>query len=350
MGGGEKDEMGVMEMTKQKVLVVEDEKIMQESLRDWLTEDGFEVATAGDGEQALEIIGREEFGVVVLDLKLPGRDGVEVLKEARTKRPDLKAIIITAYPSVETAVEAMKFGAIDYVPKPFSPEILERLIEQALETATAEVRAEAAVEVAEPLAEGAELEEIITITPEAAPAHLERGKELFKAKEYARALKEFEAVKAVVPADIEARTWIRKAKMALTEEVAEGEAVEEVAKPKECLWMKMGMISYRICTRDYECTTCEFDQQMQEQMASGEETPEIAAAMERLKGLPGNQRLCRYVLRGEISHRLCARLYQCTVCEFAQTMQDEMERKQAKLAARREALRRKEERVQAKAQ
>jgi len=335
-------------MAKAKVLIVEDEKIMQESLRDWLTEDGFEVATAGDGEQALEIIGREEFGVVVLDLKLPGRDGVEVLKEARTKRPDLKAIIITAYPSVETAVEAMKFGAIDYVPKPFSPDILEQLIEQALGETTAEVRAEAVVEAAEPVAEEAEFEEIITITPKEAPAHLEKGKELFKAKDYAHALKEFEAVTGAAPADIEARTWIRKAKTALTEEVAEGEAVEEGAKPKQCLWMKMGMISYRICTRDYECTTCEFDQTMQQK--AGEESPEVAAAMERLKALPGSQRLCRYVLRGEISHRLCAHLYQCTTCEFGQTMQDEMERKQAKLAARREALRRKEERALAKAQ
>jgi len=345
LGGGKMDEMGVMEMTKQKILVVEDEKIMLESLRDWLTEGGFEVTTAGDGEQALEIISREEFGVVVLDLKLPGKDGVEVLKEARAKRPDLKAIIITAYPSVETAVEAMKFGAIDYVPKPFSPDILEQLIEQALGAATAEVGAEAAVEVAESVVEEAEIEEIITITPEEAPAHLEKGKELFKAKDYTQALKEFEAVKGAAPADIEGRTWIRKAKTALTEEVA-----EEEAKPKECLWMKLGMISYRICTRDYECTTCEFDQQIQERMASGEESPEITAAMERLKGLPGNQRLCRYVLRGDVSHRLCARLYQCAICEFGQMMQDEMERKQAKLAVRREALRRKEEKAQARAQ
>lgn len=342
-------------MMKEKILVVEDEKIMQESLRDWLMEDGFEVATAGDGEQALEVIGREEFGVVVLDLKLPGKDGVEVLKEARTKRPDLKAIIITAYPSVETAVEAMKFGAIDYVPKPFSPEVLERLIERALGAATAEVTAEAAVEVAEPVVEEAGLEEIVTITPKEAPGHLERGKELFKTKDYIHALKEFEAVKAVAPADIETRTWIRKAKTALAEEaaaeeVAEGEAVEEGAKPKQCLWMKMGMVSYRICTRDYECTTCEFDQMMQEQMARGEESPEIAEAIERLKALPGNQRLCRYALKGDVSHRLCARLYQCATCEFGQMMQDEMERKQAKLAARREALRRKEERAQAKAQ
>jgi len=342
LGGGKRIKGGVMAMTKQKVLVVEDEKIMQESLRDWLAEDGFQVATAGDGEQALEIIGREEFGVVVLDLKLPGKDGVEVLKEARAKRPGLKVIIITAYPSVETAVEAMKFGAIDYVLKPFSPEILERLIEQALGAATAEVTAEAAVEVAEPVAE--EVEKVITITPEEAPAHMDKGKELFKAKEYARALKEFEAVKAIAPASIEARTWIRKAKTALVE----GEVVEEEVKPKECLWMKMGMISYRICTRDYECTTCEFDQQMQEKMAAGEESPEITAAMERLKGLPGNQRLCRYVLKGDVSHRFCTRLFQCAICEFGQMMQDEMERKQAKLAARREALRRKEERVQAR--
>ena len=71
----------------------------------------------------------------------------------------------------------------------------------------------------------------------------------------------------------------------------------------------------------------------------------VALLLSRL--LPGNQRLCRYALKGDISFRLCTRLYQCAACEFGQIMQDEMERKQTKLAARREALRKKEEKVRA---
>lgn len=114
------------------ILVVEDEAIMRESLRDWLIDDGFQVVTAEDGEEALEVIGRQEFSIAVLDLRLPGKDGIEVLKEAKRERPDLKAIIITAYPSTETAAEAMKVGAIEYVTKPFSPDTIERLIRGAL--------------------------------------------------------------------------------------------------------------------------------------------------------------------------------------------------------------------------
>jgi len=179
-------------------------------------------------------------------------------------------------------------------------------------------------------------------------AHLQQGKDRFKAGRYGEVVKEFEAILEIAPGHIETRIWIRKAKEELAKpriEVPEGEAaIEEVVKAKECLWMILRMVSYRLCTRDYDCLTCEFDQMMQEKMASGE-APEIKEAMERLKELPGNQRLCRYALKGDVCHRLCTRLFQCATCEFGQIMEDALQQKVDKLAARREALRRKEKRV-----
>jgi len=339
------------------ILIVEDEAIMRESLRDWLTDSGYQVETAEEGEEALKTIAEQDFGVAILDLRLPGKDGLEVLREARAKRPQLKGIIITAYPSVQTAVEAMKEGAIDYLPKPFDLNDLEKLIRETLGPVQVEIRPKSVTEetVAEPIAvERAEIEEVITIAPEAVPVHLKQGKAHFEAGHYQEALKEFQAILAVAPGSIEARVWLRKTIEALTqpkvEGVAEGEAVPvaEEAKPKECLWMRMGMVAYRICTSDYNCITCEFDQMMQEKMASGE-APELDAALERFKELPGSQRLCRYALRGDVSYRVCTRLFQCATCEFGQTMEDALEQKLAKLAVRREAMRKREQKAGAKA-
>ena len=122
------------------ILIVEDETVMRESLRDWLKDAGYEVETVDEGEGALQRIGEKEFGVVVLDLRLPGRDGLEVLKEARARRAQVKGIIITAYPSVETAVEAMKMGAIDYLAKPLDLNNLEKLIRETLGSVQVEIR------------------------------------------------------------------------------------------------------------------------------------------------------------------------------------------------------------------
>ena len=119
------------------ILVVDDEAIMRESLRDWLTDLGYEVETAEEGEQALKTVAEQDFGVVILDLRLPGKDGIEILREARAKRPDLRGVIITAYPSIQTAVQAMKEGAVDYLPKPFDLDDLGRLIRGALGEAEA---------------------------------------------------------------------------------------------------------------------------------------------------------------------------------------------------------------------
>ena len=326
------------------ILIVEDEAIVRESLRDWLKDGGYEVETAAEGEEALEKIEKKEFSVAVLDLRLPGKNGLEVLKEATVKDPKIKGIVITAYPSVETAVEAIKMGAVDYIVKPFTPDALERAIQEVLGPVQVEVKPKA-VKVEEAAAELPVVEEAIAITEEEIPAHFEQGQTYFKTGDYKEALKEFQSILNIAPDHMETRVWIRRAKEELVKprvEVPEGEgAVEEAVKVNECIWARMGMVSYRICTRDYDCLTCEFDQTMQEKIATGE-TPELDEALDRLKELPGPQRLCRYALKGDVSYRLCSRVFQCTTCEFNQLMQDALERKLVKLSARREALHKKE--------
>jgi DNA-binding response OmpR family regulator len=338
------------------ILIVEDEAIMRESLQDWLTDIGYQVETAVEGEQALRAIGEQDFGVAVLDLKLPGKDGIEVLREAKKKSPQLKGIIITAYPSVQTAVAAVKEGAIDYLPKPFDLNDLEKLIRETLGPVQVEIKPKAVEEAVAKAAEveKAEIEEVTAIAPQEIPVHLKQGKAHFEAGQYLKALTEFQTILAVAPGSIETRVWIRKTKQALAEPeveaVAEGEAapVAKEVKPKECIWMKMGMVAYRLCTHNYDCLTCEFDQMMQEKMASGE-TPELDQALERFKELPGSQRLCRYALKGDVSYRLCTRLFQCATCEFGQMMEDALQQKLAKLAVRREALLKKEQGAKTKA-
>ena len=327
-----KQQKEVQEM--KPVLIVEDEAIMRESLRDWLKEGGYEVETAEEGEEALEKIEKKEFSVAVLDLRLPGKDGLEVLKEATEKDPKIKGIVITAYPSVETAVEAMKMGAIDYIVKPFAPDALERAIQEVLGPVQVEI---------EP--EESKVEKAIAITEKEIPAHLKQGQAYFEAGRYEDALREFKSISQVAPGHIETRIWVRKTKEALVQprvEVPEGEgAIEEAAKVKQCIWARMGVVSYRVCTRDYDCLTCEFDQTMQEKIASGEAS-ELDEALERLKELPAPQMICRYALKGDVSYRLCTRAFQCAVCEFDQLMQDALEQKLLKLSARREALHKKE--------
>jgi len=119
-------------MQKGSVLIVDDEPIVRESIRDWLRDAGYQVATAESGEEALEMIEKQDFSVVVLDVRLPGKTGVRVLKEIKGLKPQIKSIIITAYPSAELAAEAIKLGAVDYLIKPVVPDDLERLIRETL--------------------------------------------------------------------------------------------------------------------------------------------------------------------------------------------------------------------------
>ena len=119
-------------MVSNPILVVDDEPIVRESIRDWLKDAGYQVATAESGEEALEMIDKQEFSVMILDVRLPGKTGINVLNEVKSLNPHIKSIVITAYPSVELAVEAMKLGAVDYLIKPVAPDDLERLIRETL--------------------------------------------------------------------------------------------------------------------------------------------------------------------------------------------------------------------------
>jgi DNA-binding NtrC family response regulator len=122
------------------ILIVDDEPIARESLRDWLEYAGYKVVTAETGEQAIELIAKRDFSVIILDVRLPGRTGIAVLKEIKEKKPDTKAIIITAYPTSDLTAEALRLGAIDYLVKPIVPDDLERLVREATRSAQAKTR------------------------------------------------------------------------------------------------------------------------------------------------------------------------------------------------------------------
>lgn len=119
--------------TTAKILVVDDEPIVRESLRDWLSDASYQVFTAENGPQALEIIERERVGILIADLVMPGMDGIELMKRAKACLPQIEVVIMTAYGSVPTAIAAMKEGAYDYIEKPFCPERVESLLERLVE-------------------------------------------------------------------------------------------------------------------------------------------------------------------------------------------------------------------------
>ncbi len=120
-------------MKKTKVIVIDDESIVRESLRDWLTDVGHEVLVAENGAHGLELIRKERPGIAIIDLVMPGMDGIALLRKAKEIDPGLDVIIVTAYSSVPTAITAMREGAYDYVEKPFCPEKAELLIDRILE-------------------------------------------------------------------------------------------------------------------------------------------------------------------------------------------------------------------------
>ena len=111
-------------MTKKaRILVVDDEAPMRESLKDWLMEEGYEVGLASSGQEAIAMVRGKSWDVVLLDLKMPGMDGLETLQRLKGKEVNTEAeiLMMTAYATVDTAVQAMKEGAFDYLVKPFSP-------------------------------------------------------------------------------------------------------------------------------------------------------------------------------------------------------------------------------------
>ncbi|MDM8522386.1 sigma-54 dependent transcriptional regulator [Desulfococcaceae bacterium HSG8] len=117
---------------KPRILVVDDEAPMRESLKDWLMEDGYEVGLAGSGKEAIVMSLERTWEVILLDLKMPGMDGLETLKRLKGEdvKTDAEILVMTAYASIDTAVQAMKEGAFDYLVKPFDPDEIEMQIKR----------------------------------------------------------------------------------------------------------------------------------------------------------------------------------------------------------------------------
>jgi len=119
-----------------KILVVEDEKQIRIDLSEMLMEAGYDVSHVGSGMEALEKIKKEDYDVVLADIKMPGMSGMELLLEIKRLKPQIRVIMITAFASTKSAVEAMKKGASDYISKPFRIDEVEAAVKRAFEEAT----------------------------------------------------------------------------------------------------------------------------------------------------------------------------------------------------------------------
>ena len=117
----------------EKILIVDDEPFICESLERILREEQYYAASVLRGEAALKLIGEEQFDLVFLDLRLPDLPGLEVLRRIKTLDPDLLVIVMTGYASVESAVEALKMGAYDYIKKPFKADVIKLIVRLGLE-------------------------------------------------------------------------------------------------------------------------------------------------------------------------------------------------------------------------
>jgi len=126
------------------ILVIDDEQIMRDGSSRILSKDGWGVITAENGQQGLDIIRSrpDQIDVTLLDLMMPGMSGMEVLDQIRSIDPNLLVIVITGYATVESAVEAMKKGAYDFIPKPFTPDQLRIIVRRALEKRSLQKEAE----------------------------------------------------------------------------------------------------------------------------------------------------------------------------------------------------------------
>jgi two-component system response regulator PilR (NtrC family) len=120
-------------MIKDKILVADDEQSMREFLDIMLKKEGYKVSLASNGEEVVKLIENDLFDLVLLDIRMPRVDGISALKKIKAKSPETTVIMITAYASADTAIQAMKEGAYDYITKPFKVEEIKLIIKNALE-------------------------------------------------------------------------------------------------------------------------------------------------------------------------------------------------------------------------
>ena len=118
---------------REKILIVDDEKIVRESLYHWFEEDNYEVDTAEDGETALQKYEKGKYDILLVDMKMPGMSGLDLLTKVKEIDKDALVILITAFASVPTAITALKNGAFDYITKPVDPDELAHIVNKALE-------------------------------------------------------------------------------------------------------------------------------------------------------------------------------------------------------------------------
>ncbi len=230
-------------MNKESMLVVEDEDILREALVDYFSDGGHKVDAANDGDNALEKVNLEDYNVIIIDLKLPGRDGLSVLKDVRAKNPDAKVIMITAYPSIETEEEAKRIGATDYLPKPFEMDYLETLIERSYKLEVVPVPA-----VEEPVVE----EEILTpcIWTQAGIVNKRTctlGYQCLNSCKFHVAMMSKDKFKN----DPKIKPYLEK--------------LYSILGKKQCRYTMSGEISLRSCDRLYLCEQCDFDQALQDE-------------------------------------------------------------------------------------
>ena len=116
---------------KISILIVDDEESVRDSLYNWFIEDGYRVECAENAKKALTLLESDQFDIILADIKMPGMDGLEMLRRIKSIKPDSIVIVMTAFATVDTAVKALKDGAYDYVTKPFDPDDLTHLIRNA---------------------------------------------------------------------------------------------------------------------------------------------------------------------------------------------------------------------------
>ncbi|NOQ76636.1 MAG: response regulator, partial [Methylococcaceae bacterium] len=119
-------------MTNQSILVVDDEAKMRRLLEIMLTQMGYVVYQAADGQEALDFLNNQAVDLVITDLRMPKIDGIELLRQLRERNNEVSVIVVTAYGTVETAVDTMKYGACDYIVRPFELEAVEASVKRAL--------------------------------------------------------------------------------------------------------------------------------------------------------------------------------------------------------------------------
>ena len=111
-----------------RILIVDDQEMMRDSLAATLAREGHEVVAANDGPVAVTRLGNTRFDLMITDLKMPKMTGIELMAEAKRLRAEMPVVVMTAFATVNTAVEAMKMGAYDYIQKPFDGEEIKLLV------------------------------------------------------------------------------------------------------------------------------------------------------------------------------------------------------------------------------